>query len=344
MKLFAAGSNSHRQLNNSSVDVRSFAVLSAHVECDSADAKCDVLYASWSTSTLLSETLINLGHRPWSIPHPPTKQVHCPFGDHNGLIGYLDTDGRIWFLHADPRKPSARQPPLKLLNDDPDAPKIGFFVLANNGKVALTFLQAPNGRLAHVVEFASLDAFKKWYLDPSDQAKAPEAHHMLPGRPAQLLANAATFMLRMEEGEVYSWGDPRYRTLGRSILGKDAIPANKPGLISALGGMKALYIWGAMLPSKDDEIKVLTELGAEEVHLVDLPGADSADVVDIAVGDNHLAAVCDTRAFVVRDNTYGQLGIGNEQAFFDDWVEVPAVKGSRVQCGPQSTFVWSNAD
>ncbi|OQO08488.1 hypothetical protein B0A48_06358 [Cryoendolithus antarcticus] len=365
MKLLAAGSNSHQQLNGSDDDVRSFEVFTPESESESGPGNLDIglLYASWSTTTILNATqLINLGHRPWSTKSPPTTR--SPFGDHNGLVGYLDNEGRIWCLHAEPRNPSARRPPLTLLNDDPDAPKIGYFALANNGKVALSFEQAPNGRLAHVVEFASLDAFKRWYLDPSDPAKAPEAHHMLPGQPVQLLANAATFLLLMAGGEVYSWGDPRYRTLGRSIVGEEAAPANKPGLINALGGMKvskiayggwlcaalcdqALYIWGATLPSKDNEIKVLTELGPDELELVDVPsvGVESVDFIDVSVGDNHIAAVtANGRLFVIGDNTYGQLGIG-EQVFSDDWVEVPWVESAlRVQCGPQSTFVWVNAD
>ncbi|OQO12940.1 hypothetical protein B0A48_02404 [Cryoendolithus antarcticus] len=364
MKLLAAGSNSHHQLNDSTTDVRSFERLALESEPGLESIDIGLLYASWSTTTLVSQTtkLINLGHRPWSTPHPPTEKVHSPFGDHNGLIGCLDTEGRIWFLHTNPRNASARQSPLTLLNDD-DAPKLGCFALADNGKVALSFKQAPNGQLAHIVEFATLEAFKQWYLDPSDSAKAPAAHHMLPGQPVQLIANAATFLLLMAGGEVYSWGDPRYRTLGRSIVG-EAVPADKPGVINALGGMKvdkiaccgwlsaalcdqALYIWGSTLPSKDNEIKALTELGPDELELVDVPsdGVESVDFIDVSVGDNHVAAAsANGRLFLIGDNTYGQLGLG-EQVFSDDWVEVPSVESAlRVQCGPQSTFVWVNAD
>ena len=73
--------------------------------------------------------------------------------------------------------------------------------------------------------------------------------------------------------------------------------------------------------------------------------SDPLDVVDIGVGDNHLALVAeDGRLFVAGDNQTGQLGINSDEAWIDDWIEVPKSKYiDKLQglvCGPKATFAY----
>jgi alpha-tubulin suppressor-like RCC1 family protein len=240
--------------------------------------------------------------------------------------------------------------------------------LAGNDRVAVTFKQAPNARLTHIAEFASLDNFKKWHSDPSSAENYPAEHHMLPGRPKQLLANGANFILLTEEGEVYTWGDPRFRTLARQIAGPDVVPADKPGIVEALGGLNivsiqcgpgvgwlasalsedgALYLWGTPMPDEDGVIRCLSDAGAGEVALVEImpvTNAEPADVISAAIGRNHVSVVTDAgHLFVVGDNGNGQLGLGRERPFVEEWTQVPSLDDIRqVVAGPKATFVMSS--
>jgi hypothetical protein len=50
--------------------------------------------------------------------------------------------------------------------------------MASSGRVALTFKQAPNGNLCHIVEFSSSRKFLQWFEDPSAEGNYPDAHHV----------------------------------------------------------------------------------------------------------------------------------------------------------------------
>ncbi|KAH9825791.1 guanyl-nucleotide exchange factor [Teratosphaeria destructans] len=188
------------------------------------------------------------------------------------------------------------------------------------------------------------------------------------GTPKQLVANTGNFFLLTRAGEVHSWGDPRHQTLGRPIAES---PADQPGIIEVLQGLRitklasggwtsaalsedgALYLWGAasMPGHKDAGIKCLREADAGEMVLVEIPGDDGepADVLDVAVGEGHVAVVTahagGNRLYVVGQNRNGQLGLGSDQAFLEDWVEVDVMRGlERVVCGPKCTFAVRPSD
>jgi hypothetical protein len=182
---------------------------------------------------------------------------------------------------------------------------------------------------------------------------------MIPGQPAQLLANVGSFILLFKHGEVYTFGDARYQSLGRSVSGDGATPPGKPGIVEALAGLKitkiasggwmslaisedgALYLWGTMLPNSHG---IIDALASNEVSLVELPtdhGAEPLDIIDAALGDNHVAILThDRRVFAVGDNSHGQLGLGSRGAFFGKWQEVSGLSEiTSVFCGPKCTLL-----
>lgn len=236
--------------------------------------------------------------------------------------------------------------------------------LAGNGKMAVTFKQAPNGRLCHVLCFDDLELLQDYYNAPAEATyDAEKQHFMMQGQPRQLLAGTGTFLLRMESGEVYSWGDPRYSSLGRSIA---EAPAERPALVEALGGLTikkiacggwlnaalsedgACYLWGTGTPGTDRTIRCLRDAGAGEVVLVELPNEDEEeplDVLDIAVGDNHVLLLAEgNRCFAAGDNKNGQLGLGHTQPFVDDWTRLAlgSYQVRSIVCGPKSTFAFAS--
>lgn len=161
---------------------------------------------------------------------------------------------------------------------------------------------------------------------------------------------------------MYSWGDARYSSLGRSIA--DA-PAERPGPIEALGGLKikkiacggwlnaalsedgACYLWGAGAPGTDQTIRCLREAGAGEVVLVELSferGTEPLDILDVAVGDNYIVLLAEGNlCFAAGENRNGQLGLGHFDHFVDDWTQIPlgASRVYSVVCGPKSTYAFA---
>lgn len=363
VKLYAAGFNAHQQLLDFDDDVRSLTLMVEAV----ASTPRQVLFAGWST------TIFQAGKHIYSLGHqelPPAELdddvvMQCGFGDHEGMSGCVDRQGRLYLVEESEDSPHGMKLICKTTDDA--SPKIGTIAHAGNGRVALTFKQAPNGNLCHVAEFESREAFVRWFKDPSGEGNYPESHHMLPGRPKQLLANTGTFLLLMESGDVHSWGDARYQSLGRPIIGDEATPADKPAAVDALGGLQiskiassgwlnaalsadgALYVWGSTSPGGGDErsILCLEDQGAGQVALVTIPDSDSEplDILDVAVGDDHICAIAEGgRLFVVGDNRNGQLGLDSEESFVEDWEEVFQVSQAKtIWCGPKSTFVLSGS-
>lgn len=370
-KLQATGFNAFGQLNKVTTgkagkDILTFSPLFPSDGVDEGDKSGDtnVFHTTWSTTTLLNgPQLRSLGHQQYSLNIDQGLGLHSPFGDHNGLIGCLDAEGRIYYIQQ-----SAGKNTWSLNRDksDEERPLLSHIALAGNGRAAITFKQAPNAKLTHVAEFASLADFRRWHRDPADEGNYPAAHHMVGSRPKQLVANAANFIMLMESGEVYTWGDPRFRTLARPTTGEGSVPASQAGIVDALGGLKiskiacgaghgwlgaalsedgAVYLWGVSLPGGEGEIGCLKEAGGGEVVLVELSdsgdSAEPEDVVDVGVGTNHAAVVTASgRLYVVGANKNGQLGLGSEQSFFPDWTGVPCVSGvQRCFSAPKATFV-----
>ncbi|KAK3711591.1 hypothetical protein LTR37_009582 [Vermiconidia calcicola] len=352
MKLYAAGLNAHQQLfyNHGSDDIRSFSPMRVAADPETANS-IRVFFTGWSTTILLlGNGLIGLGNQ--SISHGIAETLHNPFGDHNGLLGCLDTAGEVHLITENGQ--------LEPVHTGEGSPSIAHLALAGNGKVAISFKQAPNGRLCHILQFDSLADFLAWFRDPSTvKLEAEKQHFMMQGRPKQLLAGTGTFVVLMEDGEVYSWGDPRYRSLGRSIACGDAAPAERPALVDALGGVKiekiavggwmnaalsedrALYIWGTGTPGTDRTIKPLRDADAGEVVLVDIADSgESLDIIDVGVGDNHIAVVTeDKQLYVTSDNANGQLGLDSDNHFIDKWTKVSSLEDVQsVVCGPKATF------
>ncbi|KAF2173094.1 hypothetical protein M409DRAFT_62702 [Zasmidium cellare ATCC 36951] len=356
VRLLAAGFNGHHQLFAFDEDPRAFTAM---VEADATIPR-NVLFAGWSTTVFQAgRSIFSLGHQKLASDNFEVDvQLQCGFGDHEGILGCLDHEGRL-YLAEQPQSPDEG---WRLSCQSTDvSPKIGTIAAAGNGRIALTFRQAPNGNLAHIAEFDSPLALVRWFRDPSGEGNYPACHHMIPGRPKQLLANTGSFILLMEGGEVYTWGDARYQSLGRAI--GEAMPADKPGVVDALGGLNifkiasggwmdaalsadsSLYIWGATSPGVEGSIRCLED--QDQVALVNLTDSaeDFLDVQDVAVGDNHIAVISEgDRLFAVGENRNGQLGVGSEEHFLEEWQEVPNLTQVRkVGCGPKSTFVLTKA-
>lgn len=170
-----------------------------------------------------------------------------------------------------------------------------------------------------------------------------------------LASNESTFTFLTANGQVYTFGDPRHNTLGRDL---QVTPSTKPGLVDALDGvpiMKVssggwitaalsregdLYIWGGR--TGDGElVEGLQDLEGSDVSLVDLGGG--LDVVDIAVGGGHLAALtADGRVWMVGRGYNGQIGdVG--VGFQREWKEVQGMpdglRAVGLTCGGWGTFV-----
>ena len=94
-------------------------------------------------------------------------------------------------------------------------------------------------------------------------------------------------------------------------------------MTAALTASNDLYIWGG----RPGESKVLEKFAGSPSPL-DL---DGHDVLDIAVGDNHVVALTtDQVLFVAGDNGNGQLGL--EIAETNDWKQalLPLKSGQRI--------------
>ncbi|KAK4555600.1 hypothetical protein LTR86_007353 [Recurvomyces mirabilis] len=340
-----------------------------------------ILLAGWSNTILITTTQIksqgfqNL-HQDISDLSTEDERIaalYSAIGNHNGLLACLTNTGALLTAEPDPRYNQTSH--LKNLTTE-SSPHLSHLALATNDRVAVTFKQAPNGNLCHVLEFNTFDNFVAWYDDPSAEQSRPASHHMLPGRPKQLSAGAATFLLLMESGEVYSWGDSRYRSLGRAVAGGGevaTVPADTPGPIYALGGLDvekivcggwlsaALcrdgggYLWGSARPSGGEhEIACLREVSsAAELALIDFHDDDgeATDVVDVAVGTAHVVVVLkeasgQSRVSVAGNNEDGQLGIDSDTKFTEDWTEVSELSGQaigQVVCGPRSTYITTSS-
>jgi hypothetical protein len=368
-KIWTAGFNAFQQLSSrEGDDVWEFEPLAPDLTSINNE-ELEIFYSGWSSTALRCGSRIHsLGFQNFTIETPAVAEstnFKSPFGsDQHGLIGCLDSDGRVLLLSG----PGPDGKTTLAPTGDSNSPPISNLALAGNERVAVTFKQAPHARLTHIAEFASFENFKKWHSDPSSAENYPAEHHMLPGRPKQLLANGANFILLMEEGEVYTWGDPRFRTLARPISGEDTVPAGKPGIVDALGGLNiasiqcgpgvgwlasalsedgALYLWGTPMPGEDGFIRCLSDAGPGEVALVEIiPGtnAEPLDIVSASIGRNHVAVVTDGgHVFVVGDNGNGQLGLVKEKTFVEEWTRVPSLHGiRRVVAGPKATFALAS--
>nr|POE65949.1 rcc1 domain-containing protein 1 [Quercus suber] len=357
--LFAAGFNAHSQLQpNSTNDIRTFVC----VPSEASTQYREVLFAGWSNTVLTtSETIVSLGHGLFSHPidrdseNGMPRKILCAIGDHDGIKACLDETGHLY------EQAEVGMGLNRVISDA--SPSLSHIASAQNERTAIILKQVSERLLCHIIEFRDYERFRNWYQDPNGEGHHPSRHYTLSGVPKQMIANIATFIVLMGDGRVYSWGDPRLRTLGRPVNGEGALPAEEPGLVVALDGLNivkvanggwlsaalsedgALYVWGAAAPGCEHSLKFLHEAEAGEIVLVEIVATDSEplDILDMAIGDYHIAAVtADGGLFVIGDNTSGQLGLGLPQIFFEDWTKVPSLSSVRsTACGPKSTFAFT---
>jgi len=226
--------------------------------------------------------------------------------------------------------------------------------------------------MMHILTFQSYTHFTRWYRNPSSSSPDTYTHHMLPGRAKSLKASATSFALLTEEGEVYTWGDPRYsRTLARTPTAE--LPAHAPALVEVLGGIPVkeidvgsgwlfgalskeadLYLWGSQKPgsnsnsSNHEEVGDMLGTSDEEIKLVDIEGVEM--ISDFGVGNGHVAILSENGDVWVRgENRNGQLGLGLEAGnFVGAWTKVELrndrdekakPKVTRVDVGDLCTFL-----
>lgn len=399
---FVAGLNAHGQLDpNSTDDVYEFRELRIPLEDDEEIEEPQMVFVGWSqtvcksikdppcwmsvridTSTVYEVSrIICYGHNSSETNLPTTEPLKLAFGNHNSLLGALDDKGNLYRYTYGPISPDSEPiSTLALASEDEDnAPRLSLLAITASDRVSLTFIQAPNARLTHVLEFESYANFSEWYVDPSSESARPAGHHMLPGRAKQLVAGIASFALLMETGEVYSWGDGRYRSLGRRAEnvrttttktgGEQDQDGEKetqggPQLVEAVGGLRvskivvggwvmgaiveaagAGYLWGAAgMPGSEGQIKVLEGLESGEAALIEV-GDDGEggplDVVDLAIGAGHVVVLCEGgKVFAVGENGNGQLGTGAMgQRYHAEWIQVRDGGIHRVLAGPKATFL-----
>ncbi|WPH04957.1 Hypothetical protein R9X50_00785400 [Acrodontium crateriforme] len=361
--IFAAGFNALGQLDPSHKgDIRSLQRIDqALPQAENGDF--GVFFAGWGSAVFKSSHLL-ICRGAWTYSQDIVNEItgagpRISFGDHNGMIGCLDDDGGLYVLPESSTTGKNIKP--LIFESVPDCPRLGLIALAGNDQVAITFQQAPKSNLCHIAEFGNIKKFLEWYRDPSREGNYPSQHHMIPGRPKQLLANAATFTLLMEDGNCFTWGDSRHQTLGRPINGEHSIPADKPGILDALAGLNivqvatggwmnaalsqdgAAYLWGSGSPGSEHILDCLREVGTGEIALVNVceDSAEPLDILDIAVGNGHAAVIAESgRVFVSGDNSNGQLGVGSIDDFISNWQEVERIGGAKsIVCGPKATFV-----
>lgn len=349
MQLLGAGLNAHHQLSPQDGNVGAFERLA--LEADS------VLLATWSTLIVQkSNEIITTGHQ--TLAETIINDAHSAFGDHNGLLGLLDING---LLHVSQENQGGES---ILQNYDSDtAPSLTFVTMAGNGRVVCTHVQAPNGNLIHVAGFDSFELFASWYKDPSNSQYYPAAHHMLPGRPKQLIAGTGTFAMLLENGEVFTWGDARYSSLARSTIGEDSVSPDQPGLVEALAGVTikkicfggwmggavsadgAAYIWGSGTSGSHTgaarRIEALSS--TEKVALIQLCPEESGepDIVDMDIGDGHVALLtAEGDLYVAGENSWGQLGLGVPDSFVGAFTKVKSVtEVKQVICAAKCTVL-----
>ncbi|KAI4836058.1 RCC1/BLIP-II protein, partial [Aureobasidium sp. EXF-8845] len=230
--------------------------------------------------------------------------------------------------------------------------------VAGNGHVAVILTSASSPRNS-ILEFTSFDKFREWFDDEVNDLHGPSFSHTVPGRVTQLVANVTGFVCLTRDGNVYTWGDARHSSLGRSVAETEA---KSPGLVECLAGIQikkiasdgwmtaalsedgAVYLFGTGTPGTQHSLSCLAGLNPVEAALVDIEErGEPLDFLDVAMGDGHVLLLAqDGRVFAAGDNRNGQLGLGQKASSYNkDWREVMIPKQHRclaVFAGPKASF------
>ena len=154
-----------------------------------------------------------------------------------------------------------------------------------------------------------------------------------------LAASRSTFTVLRTGGEVLTFGSTLHsQALGRTVDQSD--PADSPCPVDFLGGIPIrkvasggsitaalsndndLYIWAGQQDASVQITCLSGGDGQESVRLVDIDGG--VDILDVGVGYDHLIVLTEKGdIWTTGNNRYGQLGIGSDEDFFQDWQKVP---------------------
>ncbi|KAI9664334.1 MAG: hypothetical protein M1831_002267 [Alyxoria varia] len=195
------------------------------------------------------------------------RDIVSAFGDHNGLLGILDSDSVIYLfddksfvlrrLHFESRE---QNKPDHLGKHGPSEAgsrsSTRFLFIAINGAGRVAAIPKPGRGSDHIsiLEFSSFDHFLSYhgassssvsYSSPSpapalseshDDPSPPIAHHTLSypfNEPESLVSTATAFALLTKAGNVFTWGDARYpNMLGREVSAES--PAARPAVVQTL--------------------------------------------------------------------------------------------------------------
>ena len=356
--LYASGFNAFGQLSSDSdKDLAEPTKLVTFQDND--DIK--LLFAGWSETTFYqygrgkrTGSILRLGSTKIT-QEAPLPDLVSGFGDHNGLLGVLSRKGGVAFTEEN--QVEAHTATADSLSDD-ETPGIAYLAVAGNGHVAVILTSASSPRTS-ILEFKSFDKFREWFDNEVNDLHGPSFSHAVPGRVIQLVANVTGFVCLTRDGNVYTWGDARYSSLGRSVAETEA---KSPGLVEALAGIQikkiasdgwmtaalsedgAVYLFGTGTPGTEHSLSCLDELNPLEAALVEIEEeGEPLDFLDVAVGDGHVLLLAQNgRVFVAGDNRNGQLGLGQKASgYIKDWREVITPGQHRcvaVFAGPKSSF------
>jgi alpha-tubulin suppressor-like RCC1 family protein len=320
-----------------------------------------LLFAGWSETTFHHHgkgnnigSIVRLGSTKIT-QEAPLPDLVTGFGDHNGLLGVLSRKGGVAFTEEN--QVEAHSATADSLSDE-EAPGLAYLAVAGNGHVAVVLTSASSPRNS-ILEFTSFDKFRQWFDDEVNDLHGPSFSHTVPGRVVQLVANVTGFVCLTKDSNIYTWGDARHSSLGRSVAETEA---KSPGLVESLAGIQikkvasdgwitaalsedgAVYIFGTGTPGTQHSLSCLEELNPMEAALVEI-GEDEEplDFLDVAVGDGHVLLLAqDGRVFAAGDNRNGQLGLGQKtSSYIKDWREVTIPDQHRciaVLAGPKSSF------
>ncbi|GAM84508.1 hypothetical protein ANO11243_025040 [Dothideomycetidae sp. 11243] len=327
-KWLLAGSNAHGVVGKTDGDCRRFTAIT---DTDGAviDGTAEVLFVCWSQVVC-------------TIDYPSGCSVRQVFGDHNGIAGVLDHDGKIYMSKED-FKTTAGPPHLNLLSLNGNQP-VSHITVAGNGRVAVALKSDLSTDSTLVEEFEDIHHFKARYDTGGEQQGHQRGkQYTIPGQLRDLTSNNSIFACLTESGEVFTWGDARYHGLGRSIHGPTDSPKDQPGVVESLGGIKivklcadgwifaalsedkAVYLFAALTPGGEHTLRLEGDVQAGGMSLVDIPDAQGNphDFDDIAIGSGHVLLLCTSGSVsAIGDNKAGQIGTGSLTEHIDQWTEV----------------------
>ncbi|KAI4719798.1 RCC1/BLIP-II protein [Aureobasidium sp. EXF-10727] len=355
---YASGFNAFGQLfTETDKDLSELTELVTFEDADNTK----LLFAGWSETTFYqhgiddeSGRIMRLGSTKIA-QEAPLPDLVTGFGDHNGLLGVLSRKGGVAFTEEN--QIEAHTASADSLSDD-EGSNVSHLVVAGNGHVAV-ILTSGNSPRTSILEFKSFDKFRQWFDDEVNELHGPSFSHIVPGCIIQSVANVTGFVCLTQDGNVYTWGDARHSSLGRSVADTEA---KSPGLVESLAGIQikkvasdgwmtaalsqdgAVYLFGTGTPGTQNSLSCLAELDSTGAALVDIEEkGEPLDLLDVAVGDGHVLLLTqEGRVFAAGDNRNGQLGLGPKaSSYIKDWREVIVPDQRRcaaIFAGPKSSF------